>query len=1315
MINCTFNGNVASNNGGAVYSLKCNPSIKNCIIWGNIAKSGSEIYNLESKPTVKNCVIKGGYEGGTDIVITDPQLMGLGNYGSNIPVMAVSSTSSAIGKGLSDTSIPTTDARGVSRATPCTIGAYEYVSTDNFADKSCSITVSGETLKTNEAFTITATANAIEYKLYKNGELVATQTGNVFTITETEGGTYTYRVEATLANGSVVSSSMLGLLVSSPEMLQKVFYVRTTIDGSSDGKSWSTAFTDVQTAIDAASLVAKDDDPKEVWIAKGTYTPGASIVMKNNVHIYGGFAGTEEKLEDRVSGNETILSGENKRRVINNNYVSANRLLNTAWLDGVTIANGSNGSGGGMHLEHASPKITNCKFKNNNAYSYYGGAIYISTTSFPLFEDCVFENNSAKTTGGAIYGTKGTYRRCVFRGNTAIESGGAICCYGSTIIEDCVFENNSSNINGGAICLTNSGTIKNCTFVGNRALENGGAIANISAPSTTIINCTFNGNVALNNGGAIYSLQSNPSIINCSFSDNVATSTFNKTRGGAIYNYLSNPTIKNCILWDDGVEGEKILVFVGEDKHKDRYGKKDNGNHKGWENGNGNNKGEWIETTAAVLGNEIYNVESTPTIKNCIIEGGYEGAGTYSNIINEDPLLSPLGNYGGNIQTMPVSDGSPAISAGIGYDADKTIPTTDARGYARSTSAPTLGATELQEDIEIGDVQINITCKHKNKTGKGHEKHKHKKGEKVTLVCLVEGNGYTYQWYKNGEAIEGATTSTYELAEYDDEAEYTCKVFKKLMVAFFSGEYSLIDGSGEDETIIETDEDAFDSSVEIASGGFTLETVDASRLYVALDGSDSNSGTSWKTPLKSLQKAIDILENCYDAEIWIKAGEYQVSTPLKMKEGVAIYGGFAGTETELTQRVSGNETILDGQGISQIFNNNYEGSTALSDNSILEGVTIANAKGTLGGGIYNKNANPIIDNCKFKNCSAEKGAGIYNDSSTPVVANCTFDSNTANQGGGLYNKSSNASILNCTFVSNAGSGMYNYIADSKMSIGNCTFYLNTSENGSGMYNESASPTMLHCTFTKNTATTLGGGMYNASSNPNIINSIFWNNAVLNENNVASKEIYNDTSSSPVVNTCIIENGYTNGTGIYTDDPMLTELVDNGGQVKTIALANGSPAIGKGFTSEEMPVLSVDARGLYRNDPPTLGAVEVLYNPEYDKWVLENNLTKETSSPEQTSVVGTLTNLEKYAFGLSANSTTNYSSCVRQISNGINAGLEFSMKSDVKVYVLTSIDLINWEKMSITPTTIENGFSNYQVDVPIPEEGKVFLKLKVEEK
>ena len=97
------------------------------------------------------------------------------------------------------------------------------------------------------------------------------------------------------------------------------------------------------------------------------------------------------------------------------------------------------------------------------------------------------------------------------------------------------------------------------------------------------------------------------------------------------------------------------------------------------------------------------------------------------------------------------------------------------------------------------------------------------------------------------------------------------------------------------------------------------------------------------------------------------------------------------------------------------------------------------------------------------------------------------------------------------------------------------------------------------------------------------------------------------------------------------------------------------------------------------------------------------------------LVGFFTLNEKYAFGLPASSTVNYSSCVRQTSNGSGTLLEFSMKSDVKADVLTSKDLINWEKMNIAPATIGDGFSNYKVNIQIPEGGKIFFKLEAKQK
>lgn len=96
----------------------------------------------------------------------------------------------------------------------------------------------------------------------------------------------------------------------------------------------------IQIAIDKAFEVATADNPSEVWIAKGTYTHGRSLTMKNNVAIYGGFAGTETNKEERVAGNNTYLDGEGSYRVFYNDYTEDNPLTNSAKLDNVTIQNG---------------------------------------------------------------------------------------------------------------------------------------------------------------------------------------------------------------------------------------------------------------------------------------------------------------------------------------------------------------------------------------------------------------------------------------------------------------------------------------------------------------------------------------------------------------------------------------------------------------------------------------------------------------------------------------------------------------------------------------------------------------------------------------------------------------------------------------------------------------------------------------------------------------------------------------------------------------------------------------------------------------
>ena len=185
------------------------------------------------------------------------------------------------------------------------------------------------------------------------------------------------------------------------------YYVVPGGAGNKNGTSWANAYADVQTAIDSAS----SDGGGEVWIAKGTYKHGSAMKMKNNVAIYGGFAGTETSKDQRVAGNNTILDGEGKYRVFYNYYYSDTPLTNSAKLDNVTIQNGyaSDGNdnysstadyGAGMYNYYASPEITNCTFSNNSAEDY-GGGMY-NLDSSPVLTNCTFTNNSASDEGGGM-------------------------------------------------------------------------------------------------------------------------------------------------------------------------------------------------------------------------------------------------------------------------------------------------------------------------------------------------------------------------------------------------------------------------------------------------------------------------------------------------------------------------------------------------------------------------------------------------------------------------------------------------------------------------------------------------------------------------------------------------------------------------------------------------------------------------------------------------------------------------------------------------------------------------------------------------
>lgn len=112
--------------------------------------------------------------------------------------------------------------------------------------------------------------------------------------------------------------------------------------------------------------------------------------------------------------------------------------------------------------------------------------------------------------------------------------------------------------------------------------------------------------------------------------------------------------------------------------------------------------------------------------------------------------------------------------------------------------------------------------------------------------------------------------------------------------------------------------------------GIFLLTGISATVYVVPGG--TGDGKSWATAMGSIQSAVNAAQVLFSStatpqDVWVKAGTYSTSTaPVLMKEGVNLYGGFAGAETEVSQRAKGtnpwdftNPTILDGGGLNKSF------------------------------------------------------------------------------------------------------------------------------------------------------------------------------------------------------------------------------------------------------------------------------------------------------------------------------------------------------------------------------------------------------------
>lgn len=408
----------------------------------------------------------------------------------------------------------------------------------------------------------------------------------------------------------------------------------------------------------------------------------------------------------------------------------------------------------------------------------------------------------------------------------------------------------------------------------------------------------------------------------------------------------------------------------------------------------------------------------------------------------------------------------------------------------------------------------------------------------------------------------------------------------------------------------------------------------AATFYVTVSGSGSMNGSSWANAYAStsLQTAINGASS--GDQIWVACGTYKPTTgsnrdiSFSLKNGVAVYGGFQGTETSLSQRsISCSScTILSGEiGSSNLTDNSYDvirnQQVALNNNTVLDGFVIkdgydirpaTNDTGGLGAGMYNRGinaanpCNPTIRNCIFTNNTSVFGAGIFNHgsygrSTNPIISNCIFYNNTATDGGGAIDN----------FGINSGSS-------ASPTISNCLFYNNTALTAGAIYNwggngGNASPQISNCTFANNTATNgnagaiiadnanSSGGGNSGTSNPSLSNCIVWGNTASATGNqfyckgtATFTATYSDIDLTGQTAPHIISGA---GTGNINSNPLFINSADADGTDNCLLtsddglrLQSSSPCINTGTNSG---VASTDIAGSNRieNSTVDMGAYE----------------------------------------------------------------------------------------------------------------------------
>ncbi|MBQ9161801.1 MAG: hypothetical protein IJX74_00855 [Clostridia bacterium] len=507
----SFEGNTATNRGGAVYASKSSLNsitryveLTRCTFTANEATLGGSLSLYASSAD---------YPEGAIATVTDCTFTG------NKASLEIGNASSASGGAI-------------------------------YADRKVSLTVKNGEFTENSAAT---EAGAI----YIAGESMATVTDSVMSSNTSgkHGGAIVVRSSYLTLDGVEITES---IAAANGGAIYVSYQSNREINSKVEIKN-SVLTSNTATSNGGAIYATRRSALEDEW---NILTITDTVFKSNSAGVNGGALSTLSKVGVYVENSEFT---ENTATVDEDGQGGAWYLAgSTVEINGATFSsNSANNAGGALKITSSATVTMNNVTAAGNA-SGNGGFIHVDEATLNIYNSDISANSSTKN-GGAVYAYTDAIINVYntsFSQNTCAENGGSLMIYtagSQSVLHTCTFDSNVADGAGGALYISNKSLVDmyNITATDNSADKGGFMYETTSGTVVKLVGLTVSGNTATTGGPIIWgnTVNAKLNIDKSKYTDNDATGELNADYWAtAIYNLLTVAEISSAIpSYDDYV------------------------------------------------------------------------------------------------------------------------------------------------------------------------------------------------------------------------------------------------------------------------------------------------------------------------------------------------------------------------------------------------------------------------------------------------------------------------------------------------------------------------------------------------------------------------------------------------------------------------------------------------------------------------------------------------------------------------------------------------------------------------------------------